>query len=568
MSEFIYQIKYLGRNNMRFHAILSAFILPLLKSLRTIYLVTFVPLFIYVINNFDDNLMAVIILMLIEFILETLIALFGTISDVKKSKLDSNSNLNFNLKLFKLNDINESKRTEFVEDLVKLQDFWNHYGGVSYFLHILEELTTAILLLVYYLVILIVYPALLLLILVFMIPKIVYAKAAYKYSEDYSNRSYETLGNIFDVQGFLSNKKNSLYTNYYDMQPKLEKKIKSNFSKSMNFIKRSMILTQKKFLKLSIFDLIESVLFYVLLFDLVRKDAVTIEEVLLLNIVFFAFLGTIKNIMGKVSDLKLNTQTIKLIQKYDDLDKQYKERKFNTSIKFENASFKYNDEKSGFNDLNLDFDMNKKYMVIGRSGAGKTTMLKMILKNIDASSGGLKYDSLDDKSMTTRNVYENLVVVNQESNLLFADIKTNFNLTKKNIDLYRKLCDEFNLDSYFKDEKNLVRDFISTSRQISGGEKQKLLLIRAILQNKKFAIFDEITSNLDVLAEKTVYKLLNKYFTGFILVSHRLSNVFYVDNVILIDNFEVVCKGTHKENLKVSELYNELFKEDDDEANN
>ncbi|WP_238917050.1 ABC transporter ATP-binding protein [Clostridium sp. YIM B02555] len=230
-------------------------------------------------------------------------------------------------------------------------------------------------------------------------------------------------------------------------------------------------------------------------------------------------------------------------------------------INFENVQFSYDSTKIILNNLNLTIEAGEKVALIGLNGAGKSTILNLILRFYKPISGKILIDDRDINKINI-NQYRNIIsTINQQVYLFNGTIKENI-LLYKNVD-----SDKFNKaieDSQLSDFINNVSEnyFIdSNGKNLSGGQKQKIAIARAILRDTPIVIFDEATSNLDIESSMKTYKLIDTTLKNktIIIVSHKLEILKHVDKVVLIDNGSISAIGSHDYLLSNNEVYKNLI---------
>jgi ATP-binding cassette subfamily B protein len=238
------------------------------------------------------------------------------------------------------------------------------------------------------------------------------------------------------------------------------------------------------------------------------------------------------------------------------------------TIEFRNVSFKYpGSDTYILEDVNFSLNSKEKVGLVGENGAGKTTLLKLLLGFYEPSSGEIL---LNEKKAEKRDLAERMTAVFQESNLFAMSLFENCLMTNEPTDSEKEkistLLEAFNLRKYFfyngklqnlPIEKDLDKDgFVP-----SGGVKQRLLIIRALLQKKKFLILDEPTSSLDAHSEYNLYNTLQDIAVdrGFVIVSHRLAISSITSRILLMSKGKIVGDGSHYELLNSDKYYRELY---------
>lgn len=236
------------------------------------------------------------------------------------------------------------------------------------------------------------------------------------------------------------------------------------------------------------------------------------------------------------------------------------------SLEFKNVGFKYPGKRRTVLE-NISFRLNKgeSLALVGISGAGKTTITKLIMRFYEPSSGTILINGKNADSFTQESIRGLMGVVLQdvalfndtvEVNLKFADPS----LSPKKVREAAKIAhaDVF-IDKLPNKYKSLVGE---RGVKLSGGEKQRVAVARAILKNPKLIILDEATSSLDSQSEKYVQDGLKKLMTGrtAVVIAHRLSTVMRADQILVLENGQIVEHGTHSDLLKKKGLYSKLFK--------
>jgi len=234
-------------------------------------------------------------------------------------------------------------------------------------------------------------------------------------------------------------------------------------------------------------------------------------------------------------------------------------------IDFENVTFRYaNTVTDAVSNLNLRIEPGKTYALVGASGAGKSTILSLILRLYDPASGTVKIDGRDLRSVTQKSLREQIGLVTQET-FLFHD--TIF----KNIQFGR--LDATPEEVYEAAHTAFAHDFIMAQRNgyetiigdkgclLSGGQQQRLAIARAVLKNAPVLLLDEATSSLDSESEQQIQKALEKLTAGrtVIAIAHRLSTVLSADQIVVMDYGRIKEIGTHAELLDKSGYYRRLY---------
>ena len=234
-------------------------------------------------------------------------------------------------------------------------------------------------------------------------------------------------------------------------------------------------------------------------------------------------------------------------------------------IKLENVTFRYpTGVTNAISDINLHIEPGKTYALVGASGAGKSTILSLILRLYDPTVGAVKIDGSDLRSLTQKSLREQIGLVSQETFLFHDTIFKNIqfgrlNATAEEVYAAAKTASahEFILaqpDGY----DTVIGD---KGCLISGGQQQRLAIARALLKNAPILLLDEATSSLDTESEKQIQKALEKLSAGrtVIAIAHRLSTILSADQIVVLESGSIKEIGTHAELLEKSGYYRRLY---------
>src|SRR5213596_1976800 len=234
-------------------------------------------------------------------------------------------------------------------------------------------------------------------------------------------------------------------------------------------------------------------------------------------------------------------------------------------IDFENVTFRYaNTVTDAISNLTLRIQPGKTHALVGASGAGKSTILSLILRLYDPTSGVVKIDGRDLRSITQKSLRDQIGLVTQET-FLFNDTffkKINFGqLDATPEDIYEAAKAAYAHDFIMAQPKDYQTVIGDKGCLLSGGQQQRLAIARAILKNAPILLLDEATSSLDSESEQQIQKALAKLATGrtVIAIAHRLSTVLSADQIIVMDSGRIKEIGTHAELLEKSGYYRRLY---------
>jgi len=234
-------------------------------------------------------------------------------------------------------------------------------------------------------------------------------------------------------------------------------------------------------------------------------------------------------------------------------------------LDFENAVFRYaNTVTDAVKDLNLRIEPGKTYALVGASGAGKSTILSLILRLYDPTSGILKIDGRDLRTITQKSLRQQIGLVTQETFLFHDTIFKNIQFGRLDAtpeEIYEAARTAFAHDFIMAQPKGYETIIGDKGCLLSGGQQQRLAIARAVLKNAPILLLDEATSSLDSESEKQIQRALEKLTAGrtVIAIAHRLSTVLSADQIVVMDCGHIKEIGTHAELLDKSGYYRRLY---------
>jgi len=247
-------------------------------------------------------------------------------------------------------------------------------------------------------------------------------------------------------------------------------------------------------------------------------------------------------------------------------EEQYATEIAQKDIELKSVSFRYTGADSFvFQDLNLVIPFQKTTAIVGASGSGKTTLLKLLTKFYEPDKGEIKIGSTDMKNISPRYWRDHCGVVMQESYVFNDSIANNIAIGEDAIDKQklRKAIEIANIQDFIESLPLSYNTKIGNEGMgVSGGQKQRLFIARAVYKSPEYIFFDEATSALDANNEKIIIENLNQFFKGktAIVIAHRLSTVKHADKIIVLDKGVVVEEGNHNELVAKKGEYYRLIK--------
>ena len=233
-------------------------------------------------------------------------------------------------------------------------------------------------------------------------------------------------------------------------------------------------------------------------------------------------------------------------------------------VRFENVVFQYdNNNKPTINNFSAVAKPGQKIAIVGPTGAGKTTLVNLLMKFYDINSGDIKIDGVSINELTRENIHELFTMVLQDTWLFEGTIKENIIYNSENIsdERVKEVCKIVGLDHFIKTLPHGYDSQISENDSVSAGQRQLLTIARGMLEHTPFLILDEATSNVDTRTEELVQKAMDKLTEGktSFIIAHRLSTIKNADLILVIGNGNIVEQGNHEELMAKNGVYAELY---------
>lgn len=233
------------------------------------------------------------------------------------------------------------------------------------------------------------------------------------------------------------------------------------------------------------------------------------------------------------------------------------------NIDFDHVKFGYNEDKIIIKDFSCKVKSGQKIAIVGPTGAGKTTLVNLLMKFYDINSGDIKIDGISIKDLKRENIHDLFVMVLQDTWLFNGTIRDNIRFNKKDVTdkEIKEACKVVGVDHFINSLPNGLDYEIKDNESISAGQKQLLTIARGMIENAPFLILDEATSSVDTRTEELVQAAMDKLMEGrtSFIIAHRLSTIKNADKILVMNEGNIIEQGNHEELIKKNGFYAELY---------
>lgn len=283
------------------------------------------------------------------------------------------------------------------------------------------------------------------------------------------------------------------------------------------------------------------------------------------------FFNPIQNLADQVNNIqRAFTASERLINLLDvapevlDTPEAIEMTEFKGHIEFRNVWFAYNDENWILKDVSFTINPRETCAFVGATGAGKTTILSLIVRNYEIQKGQILIDGIDIRNIKIDSLRRGIGQMLQDVFLFSGSIKSNITLHDDNFtsEEIKETCDYVNASSFIdKLEHGIEQEVIERGENFSQGQRQLLSFARTVLHKPQILILDEATANIDTETEVLIQESLEKIknIGTMLVVAHRLSTIQHADQIIVLQNGEIIERGRHQELLKNKGYYYKLY---------
>lgn len=239
------------------------------------------------------------------------------------------------------------------------------------------------------------------------------------------------------------------------------------------------------------------------------------------------------------------------------------------NLEFKNVKFGYNKDKIIIQDFSATVKAGQKIAIVGPTGAGKTTIVNLLMKFYNINSGDITIDDISINKLTRENIHDLFTMVLQDTWLFNGTIRDNIVYNNDNVkdDEVYNACKIVGLDHFVKTLPKGLDTELGDTESLSAGQKQLLTIARSMIEDTPFLILDEATSSVDTRTEKLVQEAMDKLTDGktSFIIAHRLSTIKNADLILVMKDGNIIEQGNHKDLIKkngfYADLYNSQFQE-------
>jgi ATP-binding cassette subfamily B protein len=247
----------------------------------------------------------------------------------------------------------------------------------------------------------------------------------------------------------------------------------------------------------------------------------------------------------------------------DESEKILEYKNIKGDVEFKNVHFGYDKNKTIINNFSATIKAGQKVAIVGPTGAGKTTMVNLLMRFYEIDNGQILIDNIDIKRVKRESVHEQFCMVLQDTWLIEGTIKENIVYSKKGVtdEEIEKACDLVGLHHFINTLPNGYDTILNDKANLSAGQKQLITIARAMIQNAPLLILDEATSSVDTRTEKKVQQAMDQLTVGrtSFVIAHRLSTIKNADLILVMKDGDIIESGNHDQLLSQKGFYSELY---------
>lgn len=303
---------------------------------------------------------------------------------------------------------------------------------------------------------------------------------------------------------------------------------------------------------------------------LVKNDMITYGVIIEFTIYVRLFTQPLQQLAQSFSNMQSTAAAAERVFEYlgeEELsDESDKTRRLDTvkgDVRFEHVRFGYNPDKVIINDFSVDIKAGQKVAIVGPTGAGKTTIVNLLMRFYEINSGRIYIDGVPIDSLTRENVHELFCMVLQDTWLFEGTVRENLVYSKENVsdEELERACRAVGIHHFIHTLPHGYDTVLDDKSSLSAGQKQQLTIARAMIENAPLLILDEATSSVDTRTERIIQRAMDGLTEGrtSFVIAHRLSTIKNSDLILVLKDGDIIASGTHDELLREGGFYAELY---------
>ena len=303
---------------------------------------------------------------------------------------------------------------------------------------------------------------------------------------------------------------------------------------------------------------------------LVKNDMITYGVIIEFTIYVRLFTQPLQQLAQSFSNMQSTAAAAERVFEYlgeeelsDESDKTGRLDTVKGDVRFEHVHFGYNPDKVIINDFSVDIKAGQKVAIVGPTGAGKTTIVNLLMRFYEINSGRIYIDGVPIDSLTRENVHELFCMVLQDTWLFEGTVRENLVYSKENVsdEQLERACRAVGIHHFIHTLPHGYDTVLDDKSSLSAGQKQQLTIARAMIENAPLLILDEATSSVDTRTERIIQRAMDGLTEGrtSFVIAHRLSTIKNSDLILVLKDGDIIASGTHDELLREGGFYAELY---------
>ena len=303
---------------------------------------------------------------------------------------------------------------------------------------------------------------------------------------------------------------------------------------------------------------------------LVKNDAITYGVIIEFTIYVRLFTQPLQQLAQSFSSMQSTAAAAERVFEYlgeEELsDESGKTRTLDTvkgDVRFEHVHFGYNPDRIVINDFSVDIKAGQKVAIVGPTGAGKTTIVNLLMRFYELNSGRIYIDGVPIDELTRENVHDLFCMVLQDTWLFEGTVRENLVYSKENVtdEQLERACKAVGIHHFIHTLPHGYDTVLDDKASLSAGQKQQLTIARAMIENAPLLILDEATSSVDTRTERIIQKAMDGLTEGrtSFVIAHRLSTIKNSDLILVLKAGDIIGSGTHEELLAQGGFYADLY---------